>query len=68
MPRYYSAAVNALKLGLLCCFGVDRLVKFLPEQLELALEDIALEIKHGMLEPGTPIGVQVGQAMQEYFT
>jgi len=34
----------------------------------LMLEDIALELKHALVEMGSPIGVQVAQAMQEYFT
>lgn len=52
--------MNAVKLGLLCCFGVERLMRFTTAQLVLVLEKIALELKNGMVEPGTTIGVRVG--------
>ena len=68
VPEYYQAGMNAVRLGVLCCFGVERLLRFTTEQLVLVLEKIALEVKNGMVEPGTTIGVRVGQAMQEYFT
>jgi hypothetical protein len=60
--------MNATQLALLCSFGIDRLFKFNSEQMILMLEDIALELKHALVEMGSPIGVQVAQAMQEYFT
>ncbi len=68
IPSYYKHATTATAISILCCFGVDRLLRFYPEQLQLVLDHISLEIRHSMIEPGSPIGVQVAQALQEYFT